>query len=275
MSKSDNENKPHLPGIRQSGHDAEEGRYLAEALIDAAREGMLVLSPDLTVQSANTSFYSMFLVGEAETKGKLIYELGNGQWNIPELRRLLEQVLPHNSVMNGFEVTHTFEELGERTMLLNASRVEHLKLIVLAIEDITARRQAEEALEHLNKTLEQRVAERTRTVRRLAAELTLTESRERHRIAQLLHDELQQQLHGAQFALHDALNPPAPIRFGSERGAAARGLRPVTFCDCDVPRTHHRPQPHSAQARRAHRSAALARYSNAGAARPTGEPEGG
>jgi signal transduction histidine kinase len=84
--------------------------------------------------------------------------LGNGQWDIPALRTLLEELLPHNTVFNDYEVTHTFEQVGPRTMLLNARRLDDVQLILLAIEDITVRTQTE-------LRLQQEIAERQRLER--------------------------------------------------------------------------------------------------------------
>ena len=129
-------------------HDA---RQLAENIFATLRSPFLVLDADLQVVSANRSFYMTFRVEPAETEGRFLYDLGNGQWNIPELRRLLEDVLPQNHSFEDFEVVREFEGgVGRKTMLLNARRVhkpgDHSQLILLAIEDITARRAAEQAL---------------------------------------------------------------------------------------------------------------------------------
>jgi PAS domain S-box-containing protein len=113
----------------------------AESIIDTVREPLLVLDADLRVRSASRSFYEVFDVKPEETEDRLIYELGNGQWNIPQLRKLLEQVLPENSSFRDFEVTHDFEGIGRRRMLLNGRKVrqpgDHSNLILLSIEDIT------------------------------------------------------------------------------------------------------------------------------------------
>jgi len=100
-----------------------------------------VLDADLRVQSANKSFYALFKVSENETKGQVIFDIGNRQWDIPELRRLLGEVLPQSKAVRDFRVEHNFLELGRRIMLLGASEIPHEKdqapLILLAVDDIT------------------------------------------------------------------------------------------------------------------------------------------
>ena len=113
------------------------------------REPLLILDTTLRVRSANRAFYQTFHVSSDETENRLIYELGNGQWDIPDLRTLLEDVVPKNSVFNDFELEHTFPVIGRRVMLLNARKLQaghHGELLVLAMEDVTARKRAEEAL---------------------------------------------------------------------------------------------------------------------------------
>src|SRR5947208_1552424 len=108
-----------------------------------------MLDRDLCVNSANRAFYQTFHVTPEETESHLIYELGNGQWDIPDLRRLLEDIVPKSSVFNDFELEHTFPVIGRRVMLLNARKLQaghHGELLVLAMEDVTARKRAEEAL---------------------------------------------------------------------------------------------------------------------------------
>jgi two-component sensor histidine kinase len=121
---------------------------LAQAIVDTVREPLLVLDKDLRVLAASRSFYSAFQVVPSITQGQLLYELGDGQWDIPELRVLLERIVPEHGVMEDYEVEHQFPEIGKRTMLLNARKVfyegnSHTTLL-LGIEDVTARR----ALEH-------------------------------------------------------------------------------------------------------------------------------
>jgi light-regulated signal transduction histidine kinase (bacteriophytochrome) len=107
---------------------------------------------------ANKSFYETFHAARGDTEGRLIYDLGNGQWNIPKLRELLENILPAHSTFRDFEVTHEFEHVGRKVMLLNASEIfnpnAQARTILLAIEDTTDRKQAEEALRTSNAELQ-------------------------------------------------------------------------------------------------------------------------
>ncbi len=121
----------------------------SQDIVDTVREPLLMLDTTLRVHSANRAFYQTFQVSAQETEHHLIYELGNGQWDIPDLRRLLEDVVPKSSVFNDFELVHTFPVIGRRVMLLNARKLKagsHGELLVLAMEDVTERRRAEEAL---------------------------------------------------------------------------------------------------------------------------------
>jgi PAS domain S-box-containing protein len=120
-------------------------RDYAEAVIEAVPP-LLVLDDKLCVQTANKSFCKSFKISARETVGRRVYELGNGQWNIPKLRTLLENVLPRKRVFKDFEVTHEFESIGRRTMLLSGRQVDHLQRILLFIEDVTERRESQAAM---------------------------------------------------------------------------------------------------------------------------------
>jgi two-component system, chemotaxis family, CheB/CheR fusion protein len=124
----------------------EEARHYSESIVETLHEPLLVLTPDLHVKTVNQAFYDSFRVQHKATIGRKIYDLGNGQWDIPELHTLLEEVLPDSEVFYDYEVRHTFEDIGERVMLLNARRLDHMQLILLGIRDITDRKHAEEAL---------------------------------------------------------------------------------------------------------------------------------
>ncbi|HEV2292911.1 MAG TPA: PAS domain S-box protein [Tepidisphaeraceae bacterium] len=118
-------------------------------IVDTVREPLLILDTTLRVRSANRAFYQTFQVSPEETVDRLIYELGNGQWDIPALRTLLEDIVPKSSVFNDFELEHAFPVIGRRVMLLNARKLQagrHGELLVLAMEDVTARKRAEEEL---------------------------------------------------------------------------------------------------------------------------------
>ena len=131
-------------------------------LADAARESFLILDFDLRVMSANPTFYHNFQVSPAQTESRFLYELGDGQWNISELRRLLEDILPDKKVIKDYEVKHIFPTIGEKTILLNARRIDTSQLIILAMEDITVRKELEVKLADYTRGLETKVSERTR-----------------------------------------------------------------------------------------------------------------
>ncbi|MGC1679089.1 MAG: CheR family methyltransferase, partial [Candidatus Binataceae bacterium] len=121
-----------------------------DAIVETLREPLLVLDGDLRVQKANHEFYETFQLRPQETLGRHLYDLGNGEWNIPALRRLLERILPDVSSLRDFEVTHDFSGIGTKTILLNARRLaqsEHRdEMILLAIEDITERQLSQKNL---------------------------------------------------------------------------------------------------------------------------------
>jgi two-component system CheB/CheR fusion protein len=128
----------------------QEARLYAESIVDTVREPLLVLDDELRVRSANQSFYATFRVSGEETVGRLLYELGNHEWDIPQLRTLLGEVLPQQHVLNDFEMEHDFSSIGSRTMLLNARALHRggarHDLILLAIEDVTERKRIQDAL---------------------------------------------------------------------------------------------------------------------------------
>ena len=129
------------------------GHDLAEAIVDAIREPLLVLDPDLRVIAASRSFYRTFAVTPRKTEGQLLFELGAGQWNIPKLRTLLEDIIPKRRTVESYEVDHEFPAIGRRVMLLNARRVfdenGSASAILLAIEDVTRRREADREKDEL------------------------------------------------------------------------------------------------------------------------------
>ena len=141
------------------------------ALTDVARESFLVLGSDLRVILANPTFYQNFKVTFAQTENVFLYDLGNGQWNIPALRNLLEKILPNKKAVRDYEVKHVFESIGEKTILLNARRIDTSQLIILAMEDITERKNLEYKLAEYTAGLEVKVTERTKDLANKVKEL--------------------------------------------------------------------------------------------------------
>lgn len=131
-----------------------DGRTLAQAMVDTVRESLLVLDGDLRIVAASRSFYATFQTTPEETKGRLVYDLGSGEWNNPALRELLERIVPEHGVMDHFEVEQDFPQIGKRAMLLNARKVFYEEdsntTLLLSIEDITDRRIAERHLQSLS-----------------------------------------------------------------------------------------------------------------------------
>src|SRR4030095_6263034 len=101
-----------LVALRRQVADLHAAQEVAQQIVETLLAPLLVLTPDFRVQSANPAFYQLFHVTPAETEGQSIYALGNGQWDIPALRTLLEELLPHNTVFNDYAMTHTFERIG-------------------------------------------------------------------------------------------------------------------------------------------------------------------
>ena len=113
---------------------------LSEGIFNTIHKALLLLNSDLQVVSANQYFYEHFQVAREQTVGRKVFDLGNGQWNIPTLRELLEDILPKHQVMDGFVVEHIFPDLGKRKMVLNARRIKtslgETDLILLAFMDV-------------------------------------------------------------------------------------------------------------------------------------------
>jgi PAS domain S-box-containing protein len=132
-------------------------REFAESIINTVREPLIALDQDLRVVKVSSSFYDFFKVEPEETMRQLIYDLGNKQWDIPKLRELLETILPEKASFDNYEVEHDFVGVGRRTMLLNARQIQRVlgkeRIILLAIEDITERKEIEIGLEKTRKEL--------------------------------------------------------------------------------------------------------------------------
>jgi signal transduction histidine kinase/CHASE3 domain sensor protein len=140
----------------------QDARNYAESIVDTVREPLLVIMEDLRVRTASRSFYKDFQVTKEQTENRLFPELGNGQWNIPTLQNLMQGIFKENRDFQDYEVEVEFPSLGRRVMLLNGRRLyregNHTHMLLLAMEDITERRQSELEIENLNADLAKRAA---------------------------------------------------------------------------------------------------------------------
>ena len=160
--------------LEQSKSRIAEARDYAQAIVRTVHDPMIVLGGDLRVQSANPAFYQYFQVDAKETEGHLLYELGNGQWNIPQLRKLLGELLPTAGWIANFEIEHDFSQIGRRWMILNAQRIvgfgDRPDLILLAFDDATERKHAERHREMLIAELSHRVKNSLTVVQSIATQ---------------------------------------------------------------------------------------------------------
>lgn len=148
----------------------EESWTYIKTVVDIVREPILILDKDLRVMAANNCFYQTFQVERGDTEGRVVYDLGNGQWDIAALRKLLEDILPKNTFFKGFEVEHNFPFIGRKVMILNARQI-HFKedsssklfppTIFLAMEDVTDMMAVAETLAGHAKQFEAKLTERT------------------------------------------------------------------------------------------------------------------
>jgi two-component system CheB/CheR fusion protein len=132
--------------LKRSAATLEQARNYAEAIVETVQVPLIVLDSDFRVNKANRSFYETFQVSPSETTQSLIFELGNGQWNIPGLQQILEDILANDTTIQNLEVEHCFEQIGQKTMLLNGWKILQqgdAQRILLAIEDISDRKQFE------------------------------------------------------------------------------------------------------------------------------------
>jgi len=156
-----------LKGADFVDHFWEKSWAYIRTVVDVVREPVLILDKDLRVMAANESFYNVFQVEPKNTEKKVVYELGNGQWDIPALRKLLEDILPKNTFFKGFEVSHEFPVIGQKVMILNARQI-HVQgddsfppIILLAMEDVTEIMIVAETLASHSKNVESKLTART------------------------------------------------------------------------------------------------------------------
>ncbi len=137
-------------GVRDPLGDPKDGHILTRAIIDTIREPLIVLDEQLRIIAASRSFYKKFGMTHEVTRDKLFYEIGNGEWNVPALRQLLEQVIPEHATVEDYQVDHDFITLGNRVMLVNACEIRYengRKKMLLSIHDVTSQRLTERELE--------------------------------------------------------------------------------------------------------------------------------
>lgn len=149
----------------------EESWIYIKTVVDVVHEPILILDKNLRVMAANESFYRKFQVEAKDTEKKVVYELGNGQWNILVLRKLLEDILPKNTFFKGFEVTHEFPFIGKKTMILNARQI-HTQddtasklfpsIILLAMEDVTEMMDVAQSLANYTNQFQAKLIKRTK-----------------------------------------------------------------------------------------------------------------
>ncbi len=151
----------------------EESWTYITTVVDVLREPVLILDKNFKVLAANEAFYHLFQVDKNDTEGKIIYKLGNGQWDIPALRKLLEDILPKNTFFKGFEVDHDFPSIGHRTIILNARHIHSRDkttselfppIIMIAMEDISEIMSIANRLAQYTNQLEETLASRTKTL---------------------------------------------------------------------------------------------------------------
>jgi two-component sensor histidine kinase len=183
----------------------EDAQMLAQAIVNTIPEPFLVLDDSFHVLAASRSFYETFKVDPEQTRGCLLYALGDGQWDIPALRVLLETIIPEKAAMDGFEVEHDFPGIGPRTMLLNARKVLYddspNTTILLAFSDVTIRRAVErekqDLLERTEELLRQKQVLLQEMEHRVANSLSIIASILMLKARAVTSEETRQHLHDA------------------------------------------------------------------------------
>lgn len=155
----------------KSKNDRQVALHYIKTLADTAREPFLVLSPKSEVIFANEYFLKTFQVTKKETEKKSLYDLGDGQWNILELKKLLGEILPNKKIVTDYEVDSSFPKIGRRIMLLNARQIDAIQLIILCFEDISIKKALERKSKKYTRSLEGEVAQQTTELKNRIKEL--------------------------------------------------------------------------------------------------------
>jgi two-component system CheB/CheR fusion protein len=155
---------------KHSEEELQRSKDFAEGIVDSVPMALLVLTPTLKVHATNDTFCELFEVKREEVVGRLLFDLGNREWSVPELRRQLEEVLPRDKQLASFEVEGNFPKIGRRIMLLHARRHDAVQLILLSIQDITERKEAEQEKDLLAQELSHRVKNTLAVVQSLATQ---------------------------------------------------------------------------------------------------------
>jgi two-component system CheB/CheR fusion protein len=175
--------------LKRSLEDIREARDFNQSIIETVRAPLLVLDSEFRVRMANPAFYHTFELTPAEVADHLFFDMGGGQWKLPRLRSLTEELLPKTGRVDDFEVEHEFPRIGRRVLLFNARRFhlgpERDEMLLLAVEDVTERKQSEATLLRAREELERRVKERTAQLQS-ASESLKSQMADRERIQRAL-----------------------------------------------------------------------------------------
>ena len=224
-----------IHALKRSGEQIKESRDYAEAIVETVWEPLVVLDGNLRVKTANRSFYSTFQTSSGETEGRLIFELGNRHWDLPDLRKRIEEILPQGTSFQDFNVENDFPAIGRRSMRLNARHIAQTdngpQRILLAIEDVTERRQMEEILRE------------SEVARRLFSRVLAAQEEERKRVAHEIHDGIGQSLSAAKYKIESILQ-----KAGKDEGETGSHL-----CEAILPILHENIE----EARKIHGPSAL------------------
>ena len=132
-----------------------QSRDFARSIVQTIQQPLLVLNTDLRVNAANGAFHRCFKSAPATTEGRPLYEIEGGRWDIPDLRTLLEEVLPKKKAFRDFELASDFADAGHKVLLLSACQLDQAEMILLSIDDITERRNSEQAFRRAEEHLRQ------------------------------------------------------------------------------------------------------------------------